>query len=98
MCGKDERRLADRRQLHEAHTVLERLDELGRCGDRQARLADSAGAGERDEPRALRPQQAQQVVELVLTPEQPRRLDRQTPLAEAPERRKLVAAELEEPD
>ena len=74
--GHDQGRLANRRELDEAHPVFERLDELGRGGDREARLADSAGAGERDEPRPLGPEQAQKFSELGLTPEQRLRVDR----------------------
>ena len=49
----DERRVADRRQLDPERAGLVVADELGGGLDRQARLARAAGAGERDEPRAV---------------------------------------------
>ena len=70
---KHEIGIGDRRKLDEEGAVREVVRELPRRLDREARLADTADPGERDEPHVGASQQGTEPVELALAPEEPAR-------------------------
>ena len=72
----DERSAAHRCQLDEGGAVSEAHREAVRQLEREPRLADAAGAGERQEPHAVLSQQPLRVGELAASPEQRRRRQR----------------------
>jgi hypothetical protein len=96
--GKHERRVGDRGELYERDPVLEGLQQLCGGGHGQARLADPAGPGHRDETASLASEQAREFGHLLLPPDEGDRLEGQTAAAERAQRREVVAADLEEPN
>ncbi|GIW05948.1 MAG: hypothetical protein KatS3mg060_0753 [Dehalococcoidia bacterium] len=66
----DERRIAQRRQRHEHHPVIELLDNGGGRVECQPRFACPAGAGQRHQPSVALRQARPQLCQLVLAPDQ----------------------------
>ena len=70
-------------------------DELGRDLEREAGLPGAAGPGDGEQARAVR-EQRDELLELVLPPDERARGDRQVRRVERPERREVAVAELVE--
>ena len=95
--GEDERRIAKRRQVDEPDAVGERVPRLARRREREASLPDPAGTRERDDPRAVIREQAPDVGELHLAPDEGVRRHREIRLEQRPQARKLPVPELVDP-
>ena len=72
---RHEARIRDRRELDEPRAVGEAVEHVGRELERQPRLADAPGAEQRQQARPL--ERLPRFVELVLAPDERRRLNRQ---------------------
>ena len=93
----DVRRIGERRKRHPPHTVGIRVRHLAGGVEREPRLPRSAGAGQRQETRVVAASSSPHVGELLLTPEELRRRDREVRPVQRLERRELVVAELVDP-
>jgi hypothetical protein len=83
--------IAHSRQRDEEHTVRERLIQRGRRGQRQPRLADPAGAGQRHQPDLRPAQRGADLLQVVVPADQRRQRHRQPARrAQALQRRELA--------
>ena len=69
--------IGQRRQIHEPDAIREALRHLLRGGNRQARLADASGADQRQQANVVLGEEAADEGQLVLAPDQSRRLRRE---------------------
>ena len=73
----DQGGIGQRRQIDEPDPIGEALCYLLRGGNRQARLADAAGADQRQQAHVVLGEEAAEEGQLILPPDQPRRLGRE---------------------
>ena len=69
--------IGERRQIDEPDAIGEALRHLLRGGQRQTRLADAAGADQRHQAHVVLGEEAAEEGQLILPPDQPRRLGRE---------------------
>ncbi len=90
-------RIAERCEWHPEDAVWIQVAGRARCLQREARLADAARTGQRDEPRVVDGEQRRELGQLALAPEERGRGHGQVRAVEALERRELRLAELVDP-
>ena len=93
---QDERRVLNRLQPDPPDAVLPFLDHLRRGLDCHARLARAAGPGQGQHPTVFVPQQPEHLAQLLLSPDERSRLQRQVRLVQRLQRRELRVAHLVE--
>ena len=86
-------RIGEPRERYPEDAVALLPHELGGDLERDARLSGSAGAGDSEEARAVG-EQRDELLELLLAPDERDRDDRQVGRIERPQRRKVARAEL----
>ena len=87
---QDERRIAERREVDEPNPVRVPVRSLGREREREAGLADAAGAGHGNEPCLVPRDETQGVDELLLPPDERVGGNGQVRAVEASERREVA--------